>query len=877
MRRVVLLSVLVWCNASFAYEGAGLLRVEDGGTTAPVLTQAPVLTKFVEAEYPFDALDAGQEATVELAVDLDATGKVTAAEVTQSAGPGFDAAAVAAVKQFEFTPAELDHKPASVRIAYVYHFTLWPPVPDAGELEPVDAGPPPPPPVNVRGRVLEAGTRTALTGASVKVVGSALFAETDGEGRFELRGVPPGAHQLEVVDPFHDALTLDAEVKAGELAEVTAYLKRKGSALQTTVVAQRDVSTVSEHVLEKGELSTVPGTFGDPLRVLQNMPGMARPPLISGALLVRGAQPEDTQVLIDGVPIPLLYHFGGGPSVLAPSYIDQIDFFPGAYGAKYGRAIAGIVDVETSSAPPKAFHGQASVDLLNAGFYVEAPISTTHDWGSASLAARHSLIDFVLPAITQAATRGNRTSIIATPAYWDYQGRYQVNFGKDHFELSAFGSNDALSITRVGQSQTQAFALDTDQGFHRFRIKWSRKTEDGWQLSLAPTVGFTINEFDANSTTKVSANSTDFNLRGGAKRQLAEGVTLETGIDVNASWVVDSFTTPGMATPDDDNPPPTVRKQNVNLGSYAWYTQVEWNVWHGLKLVPGVRFELYELPSGAVPSFEPRFAARYKFTDWLTAKAAWGIYRQAPQPNQLDPVTGNPDLGLSQSQQTAAGIELRPLPKVLPRLSLDVQGYFNWRTGLVTTNNSFTALIGNLPPASRNATNNGYGRAYGLEVMLKHDLTEHLYGWVAYTLSRSEQWDPTSQSYVAVNYDQTHILTVVFSYKFFSGWETGLRFRLTTGRPTTPILGATFDADSGGYAPVYGAPGSQRDATFNQLDLRVERVFTFDLWKLSVYLDVQNVYNAPNPELTLYNYNYSQSAPLRGLPFLPTLGLKGEF
>ncbi len=146
-----------------------------------------------------------------------------------------------------------------------------------------------------------------------------------------------------------------------------------------------------------------------------------------------------------------------------------------------------------------------------------------------------------------------------------------------------------------------------------------------------------------------------------------------------------------------------------------------------------------------------------------------------------------------------------------------------------------------------------------------------------HTLSRSEQWDTTSQTFVPVAYDQTHNLTVVFSYKFFAGWETGLRFRFTTGRPITPVLGATFDADSGGYAPVYGAPGSLRDVTFNQLDLRVERVFTFDWWKFSVYLDVQNVYNAPNPELTLYNYNYTQSAPLRGIPFLPSLGVKGEF
>jgi hypothetical protein len=57
----------------------------------------------------------------------------------------------------------------------------------------------------------------------------------------------------------------------------------------------------------------------------------------------------------------------------------------------------------------------------------------------------------------------------------------------------------------------------------------------------------------------------------------------------------------------------------------------------------------------------------------------------------------------------------------------------------------------------------------------------------------------------------------------------------------------------------------------------VERTWTFDYWVLGIYLDVQNVLNAQNPEGILYDYRFRETAPLRGLPILPILGVRGRF
>ncbi|MFP2932956.1 energy transducer TonB [Pyxidicoccus sp. 3LG] len=100
-------------------------QTPDAGTAGTgVLTRAPALKRQVEAPYPPEALQQGLSGTVVLQVDISDTGAVADVQVVESAGSGFDEAAVAAVRQFEFEPAEVDGVPAPVRITYAYQF-VW--------------------------------------------------------------------------------------------------------------------------------------------------------------------------------------------------------------------------------------------------------------------------------------------------------------------------------------------------------------------------------------------------------------------------------------------------------------------------------------------------------------------------------------------------------------------------------------------------------------------------------------------------------------------------------------------------------------------------------------------------------------------------------
>jgi hypothetical protein len=161
-------------------------------------------------------------------------------------------------------------------------------------------------------------------------------------------------------------------------------------------------------------------------------------------------------------------------------------------------------------------------------------------------------------------------------------------------------------------------------------------------------------------------------------------------------------------------------------------------------------------------------------------------------------------------------------------------------------------------------------------------VTSNFYGWISYTFARSEAIAAQAGTveaeagYRPTDFDQTHNFILVASRRL-GAWELGARFRVTTGVPETPTYGSTLDLDYNRYDPVSGTPRSVRRQTFHQLDLRLERTWTFDWWRFSAYVDVQNVYNAQNPEATIYDYRYKDSGPIRGLPILPVIGLRGRF
>src|SRR3990172_9013315 len=99
-----------------------------------------------------------------------------------------------------------------------------------------DAGALPPARVNLRGEVLERGTKEPLAGAMVDVADGAFSASTDARGRFEIAGLPEGAVKVVVVENGHQRFETTETLEPGRTTEVKYYLRRSAQGAFETVV-----------------------------------------------------------------------------------------------------------------------------------------------------------------------------------------------------------------------------------------------------------------------------------------------------------------------------------------------------------------------------------------------------------------------------------------------------------------------------------------------------------------------------------------------------------------------------------------------------------------------------------------------------------------
>src|SRR5690606_19443066 len=126
------------------------------------------------------------------------------------------------------------------------------------------------------------------------------------------------------------------------------FLRRAaGSGYETVIRGRKEQREVTKRVLTQQEVKRVPGTFGDAIRVVQRLPGVARAPFGLGAVVIRGGAPDDLNILIDGHLTRLLFHLGAGPSIVNSDLIERLELYPGGFGVRFGRSHAGVVEVVT--------------------------------------------------------------------------------------------------------------------------------------------------------------------------------------------------------------------------------------------------------------------------------------------------------------------------------------------------------------------------------------------------------------------------------------------------------------------------------------------------------------------------------------------------
>jgi TonB family protein len=852
----------------------------------PVVTKNPVLLQAVAPEYPPIALAAGKQAVVKVRLYIDAQGIVTKVDVLAPVGDGFDEAAVAAALQYIFEPAEIDGVPGAIQVETAINFVIEevaPPEPPPDRPDEPRTGPPEHAgpmarPITVQGEAVERGTRQRLAGVIVSIAELQLDAVTDKDGKFYFHGVVPGHYQLIAIDQRFDRFERTIVVNKDEVVEARLWMRpRGGNPYESVVEGEREVLEVTRRTLDRQQLTSVPGTFGDPIRVIQTLPGVARTPFGLGLLLIRGSNPDDTGVFLDGHTIPLLYHFLGGPSVINPEFVEGLELYPGGFPGRFGRFHGGVVAIESRAAKADGIHGSADIDLLDSGGYIRAPIT---DKLAIAVAGRRSYLDFMLGLFLPEPDPGDQRIVV--PVYWDAQARVDWNLD-EHGALSVFAitSSDTLKVVQSEAGDAVSRRINSAVRFWRVIAAYKRELSHDLTLTLSPafgqaTVSFAGAQAQAQgpySSLSVDQNTMAYRLRIHGRPH--ERLVLDSGIDLeNRVTTYDALIplTDDIRDPENiDIPPQAVQRGAEQLGVGA-YIDLGIDVTSKLRVIPSLRVDGYVLNGEARYSIDPRLVTRYAFSPTVTGKAYLGLFSQPPQPEAFDDRFGNPDLGLERAIHTGIGGEWRPTRLWL----LDGEIYLVDRRRVV----AFTEDLEMNPDGTFDRVfwrNSGRRYTYGLEAQLKREISETVYGWVSYTFARGKQRRFEGDDYDVPIFDQMHNLNAVISWKPGGGWELGARLRAATGRPESPVVGSTYDADRGDYDAVTGTQRSIRTPFFSQFDVRTEKSWLFKTWSLGVYLDVQNVFNADNVEGYEWDYRYRESVPITGIPILPTLGIRGQW
>ena len=654
----------------------------------------------------------------------------------------------------------------------------------------------------------------------------------------------------------------------------------------STVRGRRFTRETVEQTLVAEEIQRIPGTQGDALKAVQNLPGVSRAPFGIGLLAVWGSAPEDTRVYVDGVSVPVLYHFGGVRSTVNSEMVQSLTFVPGAYQADHGLGLGGVVEVATRSPRPERTRGYAQIDLLDGSAMIEGRLSSSLSY---AIAGRRSWIDATLPLFTS-------SSLQLSPVYYDYQARLAWRAGPhDDVDVLFLGSDDRVNIqARIKDAAIEA-AVASHSYFHRAIASWAHRFGGRATLSVTGAVGydapFGLGVQFGQVPTSLDQHALSYALRAVATAPLlGDALRVNGGVDFEGrrfvltrsgatSLVIDPASAAGNAGMGASG---GFEGQGSGFGTdhlivyrndVAPFFMLAISPWRPLTITPQLRCQILTSTADSATgagsdatsvSPEPRLAVRYRPSARLALRGAAGLYSQAPDPAALSPVFGNPRLIPERGRQYALGAEV----ELTRSLHVEIDGFYKDLRRLVVPSAVAGAPLLN---------NDGRGRAFGAQLLVRQELTSGFFGWVSYTWSRSEREDHLGEGWHRFDFDQTHILALILSRQLPRGFQVGGRYRYVTGTPTTPVVGAFYDAVTDRYVPVSGPRFGARLPSFNQLDLRVDKTFTFNRWRLSAYLDVQNVTRAENPEAVRYNFDYRRTHPISGLPLLPVLGIRGDF
>ena len=730
--------------------------------------------------------------------------------------------------------------------------------------------------VTLQGRVVDARTSEGM--AKVRVIaGGDQSTTTDEKGEFTFENLPTGQLELYITTVNYGLVKKTITLKEGDNRGVVIALNEDAAALteRVTVVAgpyetaQTNVAT--EHTLNKRELQSLSSILlGDPVRAAQALPGATTNDDFRSEFSVRGATFDRIGLYVDGVLTENFVHTvqggyadTGSLSVINADTVGSLSLMPGAFPTRYGDRSAGILDIETRDGNRVKPAGRISASLSGLSGVVDGPFANGR--GSYLFAGRKSYVGYLVKRINDQEGFTNNPPIlnfadVHGKVLFDLSDRHQVGASVivGAFDFDRNRDRNLLGLNNVLRGESRN---------HLFNAHWNY-TPDA-QLFLQTRVfviGTNFNNINRDDTTLVDGERTQYGLRSDLN-VIKRAHRIEAGLYIR-SVSVNSFNQFFDFFSGALRDRGSFDEQGTEQ---SYYVQDTWSSERlGLSLTGGGRLEHSSTTGETL--FSPRGSLSWSIDEDWKVRAAAGRYNQFPDFEQMFGRLGNPNLRAQSSSHYTASVERR----LGERMRLLVEVYDREDDELFF-GLSEPRLFGNVPTFTEFPFQNSlHGHARGIELTLQRRSANKFSGWVSYAYSRTRLTDEQTGLTFVSDADQRHTVNAYGSYRFTETWNFSSEWRYGSGQP---VPGFYRQAGAGYF--LTNVRNTTRLPSYNRLDLRVNKDFLFEKWKLTLNGEVINVTNSNNRRYAGFDgfgFDGRVFGQLdRVLPILPSAGVVIEF
>src|SRR5690554_2088519 len=726
------------------------------------------------------------------------------------------------------------------------------------------------------GTVTDQNTNETLIGVTISIREANIYTATNEYGFYSV-SVPEGIYTLEV--SYIGYVVLSESVTVSENTRKNISMQSSETMIEAIEISDNSKAVnirkpeMSVNKLSVEEIKKMPVVLGevDILKSILTLPGVTNAGEGSSGFNVRGGAADQNLILLDEAIMYSSSHLFGFFSVFNSDAIKDLKLYKGGIPAKYGGRISSVLDIYQKDGNKNQIKATGGIGLVSSRLMLEGPL--VKEKSSFLVAGRSSYAHLFLPLFDN--------DNIAY--FYDLNTKLSYNINENNnLYLSGYFGRDVFNIS---DNFSNTFGNAT------INLRWNHLFSDRLFSNLSIiysdyyyglTLGFVGFDFESGID--------NFNLKYDFKHYLSQKVQLTYGL--NAIYY--RFN-PGEIRPSPEDSGINYQKLTEKYAfENSIYFDAEWEITNRLSVQGGLRlstfhrlgqdalniyendnpllfntqFQIYESANPiAVESFsrsqtiksffqpEPRFTAAYKLNENSSVKLNYQRMAQfihlisnttSPTPFDVYAPSGkyiDPQL----ADQIAAGYF-----RNFKNYSLEVEAFYKTVDNRVDYIDGAN-LIAN--DAIEQVLLNGEARAYGLEVLFKKT-TGKLNGWVAYTLSKSEQRTPgrtaeetgiNNGEWYNAPWDKTHDISITTSYEWNDKWTFGANFILQTGQPFTFPDGQYMY--NGIVVPTFEARNSSRLPIFHHLDLSATltpRKNKSRKWQTEWVFSVYNVYNRMN-------------------------------